>query len=379
MSRAKPIPYARQSTNLIDLWNVASVVKSEWLTTGPRVRAFERDLSRFMDAEVLTVSSGTAALHCAYEAIGLRAGDEIITPPNTFIATQAVAALSGARIVFADVQDDTGNIDPLLVEDLITSRTRAIVAVDYAGHPADLRELKDLAVRYGIYLVEDAAHSLGSHYFDKPVGSFADLTTFSFFATKNIATGEGGAISSLDSELIQKARRYSSHGLIREPASFLLNDQGPWHQEVHQFGLNYRLTDICAALGSSQLSRIEKFKKRRKEIFLRYMSNLNGVEGLTLPTKRSYVDPMWHLFPIRVDSNQRFRIFMDLRNAGIAVQVNYLPAHWHPVFQELGHRRGDYPICEAFYSQEISLPIFHGLKDREIDYISEALIDSISR
>ena len=203
------IPYGRHNINDEDVSAVVSALRGDWLTTGPLVEKFELALENIVGAPCVAVSSGTAALHCAYAAIDLRPGDEVITPPITFIATQATAALFGATIVFADIQSDTGNIDPNLVESLITSKTKAIVAVDYAGHPADLDELRSIANKYGIFLIEDAAHSLGSTYKNKPVGSIADITTFSFFPTKNMTTGEGGAVSSSNDALLEKARKFS--------------------------------------------------------------------------------------------------------------------------------------------------------------------------
>jgi dTDP-4-amino-4,6-dideoxygalactose transaminase len=351
------IPYGRQSINDEDIAAVVASLKSDWLTTGPLVTEFETELEKVVGAPCITVSSGTAALHCAYAAIGLGPGDEVITPPITFIATQATAALFGATIVFADVQTDTANIDPITVEAAITPRTKAIVAVDYAGHPADLDELREIANRHSIYLIEDAAHSIGSTYKDRPVGSIADITTFSFFPTKNMTTSEGGAIASINPALLEKAKRFSRQGLVRKETEFKINNQGAWHQEVHEFGLNYRLPDVLCALGISQLKRLQTFKALRCEVFESYYETLQGIPNLELPTKRDYVDPMWHLFPIRVPAEYRRKIFDNLRGAGYLVQVNYLPANQHPVFAEQGYNVLDTPEAQSFYSREISLPM----------------------
>jgi dTDP-4-amino-4,6-dideoxygalactose transaminase len=362
------IPYGRHSINDEDIAAVVAALKSDWLTTGPLVEQFENALEKVVGAPCITVSSGTAALHCAYAAIGLAPGDEVITPPITFIATQATAALFGATIVFADVQPDTANIDPMAVEAAITSRTKAIVAVDYAGHPADLDELRAIADRHGVYLIEDAAHSIGSLYKGRPVGSIADITTFSFFPTKNLTTGEGGAVASIHSELLERAKRFSRQGLVRNPNEFRIPDQGPWHQEVQTFGLNYRLPDILCALGISQLKRLADFKVTRKAIFDNYSNELNVCDQLKIPSRRDYTDPMWHLFPIRVDSNFRKRVFNHLRSNGIGVQVNYLPAHMQPVFS-FQQKQGMFPMSEAFYESEISLPITTILRENEQDKI----------
>ena len=371
------IPYGRHSINDDDIAAVVTALKSDWLTTGPLVEEFEAALEKVVGAPCVSVTSGTAALHCAYAAIGLKPGDEVITPPITFIATQATAALFGAKIVFADVQLDTANIDPRAVEAAITPRTKAIVAVDYAGHPADLDELRAIADKHGVYLIEDAAHSIGSTYKGRPVGSIADITTFSFFPTKNMTTGEGGAVSSIHPELLEKAKRFSRQGLVRNPKEFKITDQGPWHQEVHQFGLNYRLPDILCALGTSQLMRIQEFKSKKKAIFQTYVNELNNIEGIDLPHERFDMDINWHLFPTRFDSIKRAAIFSRLRNEGIGVQVNYIPAYWHPIFEERNFSKGMYPNSDLFYSQEISLPMYSELTEENIKTIVRNVISSL--
>lgn len=367
------IPYGRQSINDDDIAAVVEALKADFLTTGPLVEKFELEIERVVGAPCVVVSSGTAALHCAYAAIGIEPGDEIITPPITFIATQATAALLGAKIVFADVQPDTGNIDPEAAEAAITSRTKAIVAVDYAGHPADLDELRAIADKHGIYLIEDAAHSIGSTYKNRPVGSIADITTFSFFPTKNLTTAEGGAVSSIHPDLLQKARRFSRQGLIRNKDEFVIKTEGEWHQEVHEFGLNYRLPDVLCALGISQISRLEKFKISRSELFSRYSENLKSVRNLSLPIEKAYVNPMWHLFPIHVAPEVRGNIFEKLRTLGLGVQVNYMPAHWHPVFNLSNDSQNNFPVSNNFYRSEISLPLHTELSDQDFEYVVKNL------
>jgi dTDP-4-amino-4,6-dideoxygalactose transaminase len=352
------IPYGRQSISQEDIEAVVSALNGDFLTTGPLVEKFEKALEGVVGAPCVSVTSGTAALHCAYAAIGLRPGDEVITPPLTFIATQATAALFGAKIIFVDIQESTGNIDPLLVERAITPKTRAIVAVDYAGQPADLDELRQIADKHKIYLIEDAAHSIGSTYKARPVGSIADITTFSFFPTKNMTTGEGGAVASTNPELLQKARRFSRQGLVRDPEEFRIKNQGNWHQEVHEFGINYRLPDVLCALGLSQIARIEYFKSKRQQLFNSYTSALWDVPKVVLPVEREHTSTMWHLFPIRVPAGSRKAIFDKFRNEGIGVQVNYIPAYWHPVFSDQGLAPGMFPRSDNFYASEISLPMW---------------------
>jgi dTDP-4-amino-4,6-dideoxygalactose transaminase len=371
------IPYSRHSISEEDIDAVVAALKSNWLTTGPLVEEFESALEKVVGAPCTVVSSGTAALHCAYAAINLQAGDEVITPPITFIATQATAALFGAKIVFADVHAETGNIDPSAVVAAITPRTKAIVAVDYAGHPADLDTLRAIADRHGIYLIEDAAHSIGSTYKGRPVGSIADITTFSFFPTKNFTSGEGGGVSSIHPELLERAKRFSRQGLVRSPDQFKIKDQGPWHQEVQEFGLNYRLPDVLCALGISQLKRLEDFRAKKKLIFDRYVLDLSSISRIALPSEHPDVKVNWHLFPLRVDPRRRTEIFSSLRKAGIGVQVNYIPAYWHPVFSSKGFKKGMYPNSDLFYSQEISLPMFSLLTESEIDFVIRNLIASV--
>ncbi len=368
------IPYGRHSIDDQDVAAVVTALKSDWLTTGPLVEKFEAALEIVVGAPCVSVSSGTAALHCAYAAIDLRPGDEVITPPITFIATQATAALFGAKIVFADVQSETANIDPVAVEAAITPRTKAIVGVDYAGNPVDLHELRAIADRYGIFLIEDASHSIGSTYRGRPVGSIADITTFSFFPTKNLTTGEGGAVASIHPDLLERAKRFSRQGLIRNPNEFKITDQGPWHQEVHEFGLNYRLPDVLCALGISQLSRLEEFKTKKSAIFQKYVERLSSINEIKLPCEDLNVSVNWHLFPARFDPLKREAIFNGLRKAGIGVQVNYIPAYWHPVFRENGLRKGMFPNSDEFYSQEISLPMHSQLTEDEIDFVLKSLI-----
>jgi dTDP-4-amino-4,6-dideoxygalactose transaminase len=369
------IPYGRQSISSEDIEAVVEALTSEYLTTGPEVEKFETAISEIAQTNYsVAVSSGTAALHCAYFAADLQPGDEVITTPLTFVATAAMASMFGATIKFADVQADTGNIDPESVKSLITSKTKVIAGVDYAGHPVDIDELKEIAGNAGALFLQDAAHSIGSTYKGRPVGKDADLTAYSFFPTKNLTTGEGGAISSQNPALAQRAKQFRMHGLVRDPERMRAPNVGAWHQEVHHFGLNYRLPDVLCALGSSQLRRIQDFKSARTKIFDRYTAGLRELEWITLPKKRDYVDPMWHLYPIRVASEMRRALFYYLRSNGVTVQVNYIPAYWHPVYEDLGYKKGLSPIAESYYLGELSLPMFAELSVHD----QEKVIDLIS-
>ncbi|QFY06176.1 aminotransferase class V-fold PLP-dependent enzyme [Nonomuraea phyllanthi] len=368
------LPYGRQSISESDVEAVAEVLRGDWLTTGPAVGRFEEELARWTGGvPCVSVTSGTAALHVAYVAAGVRTGDEVVTSPLTFVATAATAALLGARVVFADVQPDTGNLDPEAVAALVTPRTRAVTAVDYAGHPADYDELRALCDPAGAVLVADAAHSIGSAYKDRPVGSLADLTTFSFFPTKTVTTAEGGAVAAADPEMLRRALRFRNHGLVRDPAEQREPDTGGWHQEVHEFGLNYRLPDVLCALGLAQLGRLGRFRERRSELVARYDALLRDVPGLTLPAQRAYVRPSRHLYPVRILAGRRREVYDRMRAAGIGVQVNYLPAYLHPVFGDLGYRRGLCPRAEEFYAEELSLPLFADLTDAQQDRVVDTL------
>jgi dTDP-4-amino-4,6-dideoxygalactose transaminase len=374
------LPYGRQSIDESDIEAVAAVMRGDWLTTGPAVAAFEEDLSRIcgrsadrsgntMPVCAVSVTSGTAALHVAYAALDVGPGDEVVTTALTFIATASCASALGATIVFADVCEDTGNLDPQAVSAAMTSRTRVVAGVDYAGHPIDATALSDIAHQGDAVLLEDAAHSIGGFWDGRPVGSLADVTTFSFFPTKNLTTAEGGAVVSTLPGVAAAARRYRSIGLVRDPGALRFPDEGPWHQEVHTFGLNYRLPDLLCALGSSQLLRLPAFKARRSAITARYNEGLSGIDELRLPTCRQGADPMWHLYPLRIRDGRRRALFEHLRANDIGVQVNYLPVYRHPVYADLGYKPGMCPVAEEYYAQEISLPLFPTLTDADVDRV----------
>lgn len=368
------LPYGRQSVDEDDIAAVVDVLRGDWLTTGPAVDAFEAEVSRLAGGHpVVSCTSGTAALHIAYAALGVGPGDEVVTTPMSFVATASAAGLLGARVVFADVDADTGLLDPGAVEAVATDRTRVVAAVDYAGHPCDYDALQPVADRLGARTLADAAHSVGGTYRGRPVGDLADVTTMSFFPTKNLTTGEGGAVVARDPAVASRAAEFHNIGLVRDPARFRVPDQGPWHQEVHAFGLNYRLTDMGCALGLSQLRRLAEFKRRRAEIVARYDAALADVPGLRTPARAADVDPMWHLYAVRVLDGRRHEVYTRMREAGVGVQVNYLPIYWHPVFQDLGHRRGECPRAEQFYAEQLSLPLHPGLRDDDVDLVVETM------
>lgn len=368
------LPYGRQSISEEDVAAVAAVLRGDWLTTGPAVEEFEAAVSAVSGGHpVVSCTSGTAALHVAYAAAGVGPGDEVVTTPMTFVATASGASILGATVRFADVDPESGLIDPDSVDALVGDRTRVVAAVDYAGHPCDYPRLQAIADRVGASTLADAAHSIGGSSDGRPVGDLADITTFSFFPTKNLTTAEGGAVTAKDPALAMRAREFHNIGLVRDPSRFHLRDQGPWHQEVHAFGLNYRLTDVGCALGLSQLRRLPAFSRRRGEIKARYDAALGDVAGVRTPPQRPAAAPAWHLYPLRVLEGRRREVFERMRAAGIGVQVNYLPVYWHPVYAGMGYQRGMCPNAEAFYEQELSLPMFPDLTDRQVDQVVETL------
>ncbi|MCW2819893.1 MAG: putative PLP-dependent enzyme involved in cell wall biosis [Marmoricola sp.] len=371
------LPYGRQSIDEDDVAAVVEVLRGDWLTTGPAVDRFEQGLAASAGVpHAVAVSSGTAALHTAYACLGLRPGDEVVTTPLTFVATAACATQVGARVVFADVDPDTGLLDPEAVASTVTPRTRVVAAVDYAGQPADHDRLAEVAHAAGALLLADAAHSFGGTYRGRPVGSLADVTTLSFFPTKNLTTAEGGAVVTADAALAQRCREFRTVGLVRDPARFVTTTEGGWHQEVHAFGLNYRLSDLGAALGCSQLARLPAFVDRRRAIFERYVARLADLErrgAVRLPTRCEDRDPAWHLFPLRVREGRRREVYDGMRARGTGVQVNYLPVHRHPAYADLGHRPGECPNAEAYYAEELSLPMFPDLEDDDVDRVCDQL------
>lgn len=372
------LPYGRQSIVEDDVTAVAAVLRGDWLTTGPQVSAFEDDLARWTGGVgCAVVANGTAALHTAYAAAGVGPGDEVVVPPMTFVATASTAVALGAKVVFADVEEETFTLDPAAAAAAVTSRTRVVTAVDYAGHPADYDALRAALSGSDALLLADAAHSIGAAYRGQPVGSLADLTTFSFFPTKNLTTAEGGAVAATDPAVLERARRFRNHGLVRDRAEQRWPDEGGWHQEVPEFGLNYRLPDVLCALGRSQLRRLGEFRAARERLVRRYDEALADLPGVLLPTRRHWARPAWHLYPIRVLDGRRREVYDRMRAAGIGVQVNYLPAHLHPVFADLGYRRGSCPVAEAFYDQQLSLPLYPALSDTDQERVVDALTTAL--
>jgi len=375
--REKFLPYGRQSLDDADVQAVVDVLKSDWLTTGPKIAEFEERFAEWVGARhAVSFSSGTAALHGAAFAARLEPGDEAITTPMTFCATANCVLYQGATPVFADVSPDTLNLDPAEVSTKITSRTKAIIAVDYAGHPAALDELGLLAKKHGAVLIEDASHALGAEYRRKRVGSIADMTVFSFHPVKHLTTGEGGMVTTNDAQLAETLRRFRNHGISSEARQ--RQESGQWFYEMVLLGFNYRLTDIACALGLSQLGKLAPNLARRREIAAQYTAAFVDLSGVMVPTVRAGVNPAWHLYPVRLKLESlaagRGEIFRALRAENIGVNVHYIPVHQHPYYRErFKSSRESYPVAEGAYERLISLPMFHAMTAQDVDDVIHAL------
>jgi len=375
--RAKLLPYGRQTLDDKDIRAVVEVLQSDWLTTGPKVGEFEEAFAARVSAKYgVSFSSGTAALHGAAFAAQLGSGDEAITTPLTFCATANCVLYQRARPVFADVCDDTLNLDPEEVRGKLSSRTRAIIAVDYAGHPAAFDELRQIAGSAGALLIEDACHALGAEYRGRCVGGIADMTVFSFHPVKHLTTGEGGMVTTNDAKLAETLRRFRNHGINSEARQ--RQESGQWFYEMVLLGFNYRLTDIACALGISQLEKLDDNLARRREIAARYHAAFKGEDGLIAPSVRAEVNPAWHLYPIRVElakvQGGRAEVFRALRAENIGVNVHYIPVHRHPYYRDcFGYRGGEFPVAERAYEQLISLPMFHAMRDEDIEDVITAV------
>lgn len=360
------IPYGRQTIDAADEKAVLDALRSDWLTQGPRIAEFEKALASYCGAKhAVAIANGTAALQAAYAALDLKAGDEIVTSPMTFAATATAALWQGAKPVFADV-DEHGNLDPEAARRALTPRTKAVVPVDYTGRPVDLPAFRALAREKGLALVEDACHALGAQLQGRKIGSWSDMTVFSFHPVKSVTTGEGGAILTDDDRLRARLERFRSHGIERGE---------DWEYAVVEQGLNYRITDLQAALGQSQLKKLDDFVAKRRAIARRYNEAFAGVEELETPP--GDVDgSAWHLYVLRLRGRAaglRREVFRALRAAGIGVQVHYIPVYFHPLYARLGYRRGLCPRAEALYERILSLPMYPTLTEAQQDEVVRAV------
>jgi perosamine synthetase len=371
------LPYGRQSVDETDIQAVVDVLRSDWLTTGPKVGEFEEAFAARVDvAHAVSFSSGTAALHAAAFAAGLTTGDEAITTPMTFAATANCVLYQGATPVFADVCSDTLNIDPGQIAKKISSRTRAILPVAYAGHPADMDAIRKIASDRGLIVIEDGCHTLGAQYCGRMTGSIADMTVFSFHPVKHITTGEGGMVTTNNAHFAETLRRFRNHGISSDARE--RQSAGQWHYEMVLLGFNYRLPDIACVLGIEQLKKLDTNLARRREIAFRYTRAFRELPGVIPPATRPDVNPAWHLYPIRLElaklSADRAQVFRALRAENIGVNVHYIPVHRHPYYEEkFGYRGGEYPVAEDAYERLISLPIFPAMTDQDVSDVIRAV------
>lgn len=372
------IPYSTQDINEADIKAVAKSLRSGWLTQGPEIEAFERAISKKVGAKfAVAFNSGTAALHAAYWAAGVGKGDEVVVPALTFAATANAALYLGAKPIFADSDLTTGNMGVASAAAKITKRTKAIVPVDYSGRPADLRAFRALARKHKLVFIEDGAQSLGAEYYGKPVGTQADMTMFSFHPVKSITTGEGGVIVT-DNPVFDKALRlFRNHGISKDAKSFVRKGKAAWYQEMQTLGFNYRMPDMSAALGRSQLMRLDSFISKRRAAALRYRKLFAGVSGVILPLEeRRHEKSAWHLYTLRLESSlahRRDEIFTKMREAGIGVQVHHIPVHTHLYYEKLGYKKGLCPNVESFVASEISIPLFPRITPAQQKFVVETL------
>jgi perosamine synthetase len=381
--RSALLPYGRQAIDESDIQAVVEILRSDWLTTGPKVAEFEEAMAEWVGAKyAVSFSSGTAALHAAAFAVGLQPGDEAITSPLTFAATANCVLYQGATPVFADVLEDTLNLDPELVAARITPRTKVILPVDYAGHPADLDSILQLANRHGLTVIEDACHALGAEYRGRRVGSVAHMTVFSFHPVKHLTTGEGGMVTTDNPVFAETLRRFRNHGISSDARQ--RQSAGQWHYEMVLLGFNYRLTDIACALGLQQMKKLEANLARRRQVAARYAAEFRQMPGVFVPQTREDVSHAWHLYPIRLDLTKltadRGEVFRALRAENIGVNVHYIPVHRHRYYQDrFGYKGREYPVAEDAYERLISLPMFHGISDSDVEDVIHAVSKVISQ
>jgi perosamine synthetase len=362
----KTIPYGRQSLNEADIKAVVKVLKSDWLTQGPAVKEFEEALAKYCGAKyAVAVSNGTAALHLAYLAAGLKPGDEVITTPNTFAATSNMLMAIGAKPVFCDIKLDNYNIDEAKLERLISPRTKAIVPVHFAGHPCNMEKIMDIAQRHGLLVIEDACHALGASYKGKKIGGIGDMSVFSFHPVKSITTGEGGAILTNDQNFYKKLAHLRTHGITKDENGFNV---------MTDLGYNYRITDIQTALGTSQLKKLNKFVAARQKVFDAYKKELADVKEISTPVLLKGLTPSNHIFVILTkDPSKRNALAEFLKKNGIGVNFHYPMVYAHPYYRANGYGNLALKNSDIYHASCITLPLYADLKKSEVKYISNKI------
>lgn len=376
--RTSVLSYGQQWIDEQDIQAVVETLRGSFITQGPRIDEFERAVADFCGAKyAVAFCNGTAALHGAAFAAGIGPGDEVITSPITFAASSNSVLYQGGTPVFADIRPDTYNLDPEAVRAKITTRTKAIIPVDFTGQPADMDEFRRIADEHGLVVIEDAAHSLGGMYKGRHVGTLADMTMFSFHPVKHITTGEGGIIVTDSPEYAEKLRLFRSHGITRDPNRLTKLEEGPWYHEMQELGYNYRMTDLQAALGTSQMRRLAEFVARRREIVAVYNQAFAEMDGIVIPYQQEEANSSWHLYILRFQRDKftasRKEIFQALQAENLGVNVHYLPVYHHPYYQGLGYEKGLCPQAEALYEEIITIPLFPKMSEQDVEDVIRAI------
>jgi perosamine synthetase len=365
------ISYGRQLIDEEDINAVIETLRSPYLTQGPKIAEFEQAIADYIDVKyAVAFCNGTAALHGACYAANVGEGDEVITSPITFAASANCVRYVGGTVVFADIDEETYNISPKTIAENINSNTKAIIPVDFTGQPADIDEIMEIANKHNLVVIEDGAHSLGAKYKNRKVGQTAHMTMFSFHPVKPVTTAEGGIIVTNNEVYYKKLLQFRSHGIEQTSAA---RENGGWYYEMTDLGYNYRMTDLQAALGLSQLRKLDEFIEKRQELAHNYNEELRRVAEIVIPKQLKDVESGWHLYMIQLKTADRKKVFEEMRNANIGVHVHYIPVYWHPYYEKLGYTRGLCPVAEAWYEKALTLPIHPGLTKEQQEYIVKTL------
>jgi UDP-4-amino-4,6-dideoxy-N-acetyl-beta-L-altrosamine transaminase len=377
------IHYGRQIINKNDIKAVVKTLRSDYLTTGPKILEFEEKFAAYIGAKyAVAVSSGTAALHIACLSAGIESGDELITSPMTFAASSNCAFYCGAKPIFVDIKEENGLIDEGLIEAEISPKTKIIIPVHYAGLPCNMEKIKKIANKHSLIIIEDACHALEAEYGDTRIGdcAYSSMAIFSFHPVKHITTGEGGMITTNSEKLYQKLLLFRSHGITKGPDKLLSKNEGPWFYEMQELGFNYRITDFQCALGISQLKKADAFLEKRRKIANKYTIAFSAIDEIEILKESEDAKRAYHLYVIKVkDKKIRLRLFNYLKKNDIFCQVHYIPVHWHPYYQKLGYKKGDCPKTGEFYEKIISLPIYPGLKSKEQEKVIRVIKNFYAR
>ncbi len=377
----KYIPYARQYIDKNDIGAVIKVLKSDYITQGPKVNEFEKKVADYCGARyAVSMNSGTSALHAACFVAGIRPKDEAITSPISFAASSNCVLYCGGVPKFADILEDTVTIDPYSIKKLINKKTKAIIPVDFAGHPAELEEIKNIADKYGALVIEDAAHALGAEYKGSKIGSckYSDMTILSFHAVKHITTGEGGMVLTNKKDLYDKLIMFRSHGITKDNEKLINKKMSKWFYEMQFLGFNYRITDIQCALGISQLNKLDKFVALRRYIADLYKEAFNDVHGISCLAEKPYCRSSWHIFPIRIE-RYRDDVFDKLIAKNISANLHYIPIYLQPYYKKLGYKEGSCPKAEMYYKETITLPLYPAMSNAQIKKVIEVTKAAINK